>query len=69
MDPELFTPDQVAVKFGITRSHLYKLRLENDWPHHMLGGSIRFSQADIDGILALTAKTPAPPRRKRSRLK
>jgi excisionase family DNA binding protein len=69
-DPnKLFTPSEAAVILGITRSSLYKLRLEKRWPHHLLGGAIRFSRGDLDAILASTAKTPEPPRRTRSRLR
>jgi len=69
-DPDkLFTPGETAVILGISRSHLYKLRLANQWPHHMLGSEIRFSRADIEAIKASTRHEPPPPRRTRSRLK
>lgn len=67
MTPELFTPDDLAQMFSTTRSQIYKLRLAQSWPHHLLGGSIRFSREDIDAILALTAKKPEPARTKRTR--
>jgi len=69
-DPDkLFTPGETAGILGISRSHVYKLRLANQWPHHMLGSEIRFSRADIEAIKASTRHEPPTPRRTRSRLK
>jgi excisionase family DNA binding protein len=55
---------EVARIFGISRSTAYRLKKQDDWPHHRFGTEIRFSESDIEVIRAKYAQTPAPePRR------
>ena len=64
----LFKPEELGQMFGgLSRSTIMSLRLSEKWPHHKLGGSIMFSQADIDEIMARGSKTPEPPRKTRTR--
>lgn len=69
-DPnKLFTPEEVAVMFGLTRSTVYKHNKDKKWPHTKIGGTIRFSRENLDKITAMSRQEPAPPRNTRSRLK
>jgi excisionase family DNA binding protein len=55
---------EVARLFGISRSTAYRLKKQDQWPHHLFGTEIRFSEADIEVIRAKYAQTTAPePRR------
>ena len=63
----LYKPEELAEMFGLSRSTIMSLRLTEKWPHHKIGGSIMFSQADIDEIMARGSKTPEPPRKTRTR--
>ena len=63
----LFKPDELATMFGLSKSTIMALRLSERWPHTKIGGSIMFSQADIDEIMARGSKTPEPPRKTRTR--
>ncbi len=60
MNQQLYTIMELAGLLKITRSHAYRLKKSQNWPHVMLGGSLRFSSADIEAILAMNRKTPAP---------
>ena len=51
---------EVSNLLKITRSHAYRLKKSQGWPHIMLGGSLRFSSGDIDVIQAMNRKAPAP---------
>lgn len=63
MDP-LKTIGDVADLFQISRSTAYRLKKQDNWPHHRFGTEIRFSEADVEAIQAKYAQTPAPePRR------
>ena len=55
-DPMLYTIEEVASLFKITRSHAYRLKKEQVWPHVMLGGSLRFTADDIQQIVAMNRK-------------
>ena len=54
---------EVARLFGISRSTAYRLKKQDDWPHHRFGTEIRFSEDDIETIRAKYAQTPPEPRR------
>lgn len=65
-DPMLYTIEEVAALFKITRSHAYRLKKEQNWPHVMLGNSLRFTADDIQQIVAMNRKqqpTPETPKR------
>lgn len=59
-DPMFYTITEVAELFRITRSHAYRLKKQDNWPHHMFGDSLRFSPEDIQKIQAMYQKQ-APP--------
>lgn len=66
MSEVLYTIEELAALFKITRSHAYRLKKEQVWPHVMLGGSLRFTADDIQQIVAMNRKqqpTPEAPKR------
>ncbi len=63
----LYSPDEVAVMFGRSRSTIMSLRLKEKWPYNKFGGSIMFSQEDIDEIISRGSKTPEAKRSTRTR--
>lgn len=60
-DPMLYTIEEVAALFKITRSHAYRLKKEQQWPHVMLGNSLRFTADDIQQIVAMNRKQQPKP--------
>jgi len=56
--PIFYTMEEVAATFKISRSHAYRLKREQNWPHHRFGHEIRFSTEDIEAIKAMYRKTP-----------
>ncbi|WP_043805990.1 helix-turn-helix domain-containing protein [Paenarthrobacter aurescens] len=52
--------DELADLLKITRSHAYRLKKSQNWPHHGYGKSIRFSIDDIQKIQAMNHKQPPP---------
>ena len=61
MEPLLSIGD-VAIIFGISRSTAFRMKKQQSWPHVRFGTEIRFTAADVEAIIALNHKTPAPPR-------
>lgn len=59
--PVLYTIEELAQMFKISRSHAYRLKQQQKWPHHMFGTQIRFSVDDIKAIQEMNRKTPAVP--------
>ena len=57
---DFYTIEEVAVTFKISRSHAYKLRKEQNWPHHQFGKELRFSAEDIQAIRELNHRKPKP---------
>lgn len=60
MSQQLYTIMELAALLKITRSHAYRLKKAQQWPHIMLGGSLRFTSGDIDAIQAMNRKGPVP---------
>ncbi|MEV7606139.1 helix-turn-helix domain-containing protein [Paenarthrobacter sp. NPDC089322] len=60
MNQQLYTIVEVSDLLKITRSHAYRLKKSQTWPHIMLGGSLRFTSGDIDAIQAMNRKQPPP---------
>ena len=56
----LYKIEEVAAMFKISRSHAYRLKREQQWPHHMFGSEIRFSAEDIQAIQEMNHRTPKP---------
>jgi len=52
----------VAQIFGISRSTAFRLKKSQRWPCVRFGTEIRFTDADVEAIIALNHKTPPPPR-------
>lgn len=59
---DFYTIEEVAMTFKISRSHAYRLKREQNWPHHRFGHEIRFSAQNVEQIRALNDKQqPTPP--------
>lgn len=56
----LYKIEEVAAMFQISRSHAYRMKREQNWPHHVFGSEIRFSVEDIQAIQAMHHKKPDP---------
>lgn len=54
----LYTIEEVAGFFKISRSHAYRLKKSQSWPYHQFGTEIRFSAEDIQAIQEMNHKTP-----------
>lgn len=68
---DFYTIEEVARTFKISRSHAYRLKREQNWPHHRFGHEIRFSAQNIEAIRALNDKqqpTPPEPVRRKPRI-
>ena len=63
-DPnQLYTPEDLARIFQVSRSTILARSHKQNWPKTRLGTdakSDRFTQADLDAIIALNRKEPAP---------
>ncbi|WP_423184313.1 helix-turn-helix domain-containing protein [Arthrobacter sp. NyZ413] len=47
---------QLAQMFKISRSHAYRLKQEQQWPHVLLGTQIRFTLDDVRAIQEMNHK-------------
>lgn len=55
----LYTIEQLAALFQISRSTAYRLKKRDNWPHHQFGErELRFSTEDIQTIQAMYHKQP-----------
>lgn len=54
----MLTMLEVAALFRISRSSVYRLKKEQEWPHHRFGHEVRFSMEDIEAIRAMNRKAP-----------
>ncbi len=64
----LYKPEEVGEMFGgLSRSTIMALRLSEKWPYVKIGGSIMFSQENIDEIISRGSKTPEAKRSTRTR--
>jgi len=61
MEP-LKTMGDVARIFGISRSTAFRMKKDQSWPHVRFGTEIRFTESDIEAIVQMNHKTPAPPK-------
>ena len=64
----LYTIEEVAQLFKISRSHAYRLKREQKWPHIRFGTEIRFSAEDIKAIQDLNRRVSAPPSKPRPQI-
>uniref|UniRef100_UPI003F4908A1 helix-turn-helix domain-containing protein n=1 Tax=Arthrobacter silvisoli TaxID=2291022 RepID=UPI003F4908A1 len=63
---DFYTIEELAATFKISRSAVYRLRKEQNWPHHRFGHEIRFSTQNVEQIRAMYDKQPpAPPEQPR----
>lgn len=58
---KLYTPAELAEFFGISERQLLDWRRANAWPSVRVGRTIRFTQAQVEAILARHSETTAPP--------
>ena len=66
-DQPLIDVPGIAGLFGISTGTVY--RSLKDWPHiRITDTDIRFSESNVEAIIALKTKTPTPPRAGRSRI-
>ncbi|MBT8159327.1 MULTISPECIES: helix-turn-helix domain-containing protein [Arthrobacter] len=57
-DLRLIDIEQLAELLRIGRSHAYRLKREQQWPHVLLGSQIRFTVDDVKAIVAMNHKSP-----------
>lgn len=55
--PLLYTLEDLTEIFKISRSHAYRLKSTQEWPHVRLGTELRFALADIQAIQAMNRQT------------
>lgn len=55
----LYTPAELAKMFAVTERQLMDWRRANNWPSVRVGRTIRFTQTQVDDILARHSETPA----------
>jgi predicted DNA-binding transcriptional regulator AlpA len=66
-DQQLLTVPELAGYLRVSTGTVY--RNLKDWPHiRITDTDVRFSEANVEAILALKTKTPTPPRAGRSRI-
>lgn len=53
---DFYTIEELALTFKISRSHAYRLKKEQNWPHHRFGHEIRFSTENFEQIRAMYDK-------------
>ena len=53
--------DEVAARLNVSRRWLIEKLRAGKFPGHKIGAQWRLTEADYDGILAATARTPLPP--------
>lgn len=56
-----YTIPEVAAALRITTTAVY--RHVQEWPHMLIGGEIRFTEAQYQSILAMVTKVPTRPSR------
>jgi hypothetical protein len=54
----LYTQDELAEMFKVSRSTIFRQRKAQNWPHHLIGTEIRFAIEDIEAIKAMNRKAP-----------
>lgn len=57
---KLYTIAEVAESFQMPKSTLTELCKREGWPHHRLGKAIRFTEAQVEEILARHLVAPKP---------
>jgi excisionase family DNA binding protein len=62
----LYTLEDLAALFKVSRSTIYRRRKQDNWPHLQIGSEFRFTPEDVEKIIALYRKeTPAKETRSR----
>jgi excisionase family DNA binding protein len=56
---KLYTPADLAELFGISERQLMDWRRQHAWPSVRVGRTIRFTQSQVDEILARHSAAPA----------
>lgn len=56
----LLTHNDIATRLNMPLSTIVELRKREGWPHYRIGKSIRFTDAQVEEILAGHLVTPEP---------
>jgi excisionase family DNA binding protein len=62
----LYTLEDLAALFKVSRSTIYRRRKQDNWPHLQIGSEFRFTPEDVEQIIALYRKE-TPTKETRSR--
>lgn len=52
----LYTLEDLAALFKVSRSTIYRRRREDNWPHLQIGSEFRFTPEDVQKILDMYRK-------------
>jgi predicted DNA-binding transcriptional regulator AlpA len=55
----MYTLEDLMQIFQVSRSTLYSLIRDENWPHSKYGTQLRFEEADLDAIKAMHRQRPA----------
>lgn len=55
-----YSPAELAELFGVTERTVMEWRRENGWPSVRVGRTIRFTQRQVDEIVARHSQAPKP---------
>jgi len=62
----LYTLEDLAALFKVSRSTIYRRRKADNWPHLQIGSEFRFTAEDVQKILEIYRKE-TPPEQPRKR--
>ncbi|BCW47949.1 helix-turn-helix domain-containing protein [Arthrobacter sp. StoSoilB13] len=63
----LYTLEDLAALFKVSRSTIYRRRKQDNWPHLQIGSEFRFTPEDVEQIIALYRKETPTKEQARSR--
>jgi hypothetical protein len=57
--PTLYTIDDLAGILGFSKTKIYSMKKEQEWPYLLFGTQARFTEEHLQRIFEIHTKTPA----------